>query len=135
MESKILKLSAILIALVFIGSGFAFAASEKAPEIEWNKTFGGSDWDWGNSVQQTKDGGYIIVGETYSYGAGESDVWLTKTDSKGNKIWDKTFGGSDDDAGNSVQQTKDNGYIIAGYTESYGAGHNDVLLIKVKPEE
>ena len=67
MESKILKLSAILIALVFIGSGFAFAASEKAPEIEWNKTFGGSDWDWGKSVQQTKDGGYIITAVLNDY--------------------------------------------------------------------
>ena len=59
MKGNITKLSVILIALVFIGSGFAFVASTKAPEEEWNKTFGGSGSDCGYSVQQTKDGGYI----------------------------------------------------------------------------
>ena len=68
-----------VIALVFIGSGFAIAA--EASETEWAKTFGGSNDDYGGPVQQTSDGGYIITGSTRSYGAGDNDVWLVKTDS------------------------------------------------------
>ena len=97
---------------------------------EWEKTFGGSNNDYGYSVQQTFDGGYIITGTTYSYGFGYSDVYLVKTDASGNKVWQKTFGGNNNDFGWSVQQTTDGGYIIAGITASYGAGGRDVYLIK-----
>jgi hypothetical protein len=98
--------------------------------LSWTKTFGGTDADYGVSVQQTTDSGYIVTGMTQSYGAGADDVWLIKTDASGSKTWDKTFGGADDDQGNSVQQASDGGYIVVGYTKSYGAGLADVWLVK-----
>ncbi|MEO0091546.1 MAG: PKD domain-containing protein [candidate division WOR-3 bacterium] len=97
---------------------------------QWNKTFGGTGDDYGYSMQQTSDGGYIIIGTTESYGAGGSDIWLIKTDSLGNEQWQKTFGGTSDDFGKSVQQTPDGGYILVGSIETGGTNGIDVLLIK-----
>ncbi|MBA7703424.1 hypothetical protein ES703_112210 [subsurface metagenome] len=101
----------------------------------WTKTYGeGGDYDWLISVQETSDSGYIIAGFTDSQGAGSSDVWLIKTDANGDTLWTKTYGDTLLDVGYSVQQTSDGGYIIAGGTESYGAGGSDVWLLKIAPE-
>lgn len=97
---------------------------------EWSKTYGGVGDEQGSLVQQTSDGGYIIIAATYSFGAGNRDVWLIKTDSNGNIDWDETFGGPGYDAGFGGQQTSDSGYIIAGFTMSSGAGSSDIWLIK-----
>ena len=96
----------------------------------WEKNFGGSSFDFGYSVEKTSDGGFVIIGFTTSFGAGQEDVYLVKVDAEGNKIWEKTFGGFLEDQGNSIQQTSDGGFIISGFTESLGAGYFDVYLIK-----
>ena len=95
----------------------------------WTKTYSGTDWDESRSVQQTSDSGYIIAGLTKNFG-GAIFVYLIKTNTNGDTLWTKTYGGSESDAGYSVQQTSDNGYIITGYTYSFGAEMGDVYLIK-----
>ena len=96
----------------------------------WEKTFGGSRPEIGYSVQQTSDGGYIIAGGTQSFGAGVQDVYLIKTDSTGNEIWYKTFGGSNPDYAESIEQTADEGYVIVGHTSSFGQSSQQIYLIK-----
>lgn len=85
----------------------------------WAKTFGGTGEEYGWDVQITPDGGFIIASQTNSYGNGDIDAYLIKTDKAGNKVWDKTYGGEKIDRVFSVQQTKDGGYITTGITYSY----------------
>ena len=95
----------------------------------WTRIYG-RDEDQGLSVQQTSDGGYIVAGETYPFGAAMRDVYLIKTDANGDTLWTRTYGGTSEDFCYSVWQTADGGYIIVGRTESYGAGRDDVWLLK-----
>jgi len=88
-------------------------------QTAWTRTYGGTSDDWGNSVRQTTDGGYIVVGYTYSFGAGYSDVYLIKADASGETLWTRTYGGAGSDEGCSLQQTTDGGYIIAGNGDDY----------------
>jgi hypothetical protein len=96
----------------------------------WNKTYGGTSGDYGWSVVQTTDGGYALAGHTRSYGAGIEDVYLVRTDSAGVMLWNRTYGGTGSDYGYSVVQTSDGGYTMTGYTQSYGAGGQDLWLVK-----
>ncbi len=96
----------------------------------WTRTYGGGEDDEAYEVQQTTDGGYIIVGETRSFGAGNYDAWLLKTDSLGDTLWTQTYGEDHADEAYSCQQTSDNGYIITGVTGSFGVFFGGVLLIK-----
>jgi len=107
----------------------------------WTRVYGGIESDVAREVQQTFDGGYIVIGYTLSFGAGNSDVWLLKTDSLGDTLWTKTYGGALYDYGFSGQQTADSGYIVAGCYNNenfcaeykkinFGDVGGDVYLIK-----
>jgi uncharacterized protein (TIGR02145 family) len=102
-------------------------------DIIWTKTYGGTSNDEGQSVYQTLDGGYIISGETYSFGAGNRDIYLLKTDDTGDISWTKTYGGTLGEVG-FAQPTSDGGYIIIGYTKSFGGGDSDIYLIKINTD-
>jgi len=103
-------------------------------EKEWDFLIGeqGSETEssTGTSVELTTDGGYILTGYTANLATWYADVWLIKADSLGNIIWKRTFGGEGDDRAYSVQQTLDGGYILAGYTDTFGAGGKDMWIIK-----
>ena len=123
-KRKALLFVVIFATLAFITVGCASGTTP--PEEAWNKTFGGAHVDYARAVQQTTDGGYILAGSTELGGATDPvDFLLVKTDSNGSKEWDKTFGGYGSDLADSVQQTTDGGFILAGYTTSYGAGFLD----------
>ncbi|HLA38021.1 MAG TPA: hypothetical protein VJZ02_06120 [Candidatus Brocadiales bacterium] len=100
--------------------------------VEWQKTYGGVSSDEASSVQQTSDGGYIVAGETKSFGAGDYDSWVLKLRPDGTIEWQKTYGGVSSDGASSVQQTSDGGYIVAGRTKSFGAGDCDIWVLKLR---
>jgi uncharacterized delta-60 repeat protein len=125
---------------IIIGETYSFGGGDGAiliiklnsqGDVVWAKTYSGGVYEYAPSIEQTNDGGYIVVGETYSFGAGEGDVLVIKLDSQGEIEWIKTFGGIYDDGAHFIYQTNDGGYIIAGSTNSFGAGYSDFLIIKL----
>lgn len=98
--------------------------------VEWNQSYGGNFNEAAYGLIQSADGGYILAGYTDSYGAGEKDMWLIKTDANGTLQWDQSYGGNMNEEAFGLIQTVDGGYALAGYTESYGNGKKDVWLIK-----
>jgi len=118
-------------------------ANAQAPTIQWEKCYGGSSSDIANSINQTNDGGYIVAGYSYSTDGdvsgnhGNDDYWIVKLNAIGDTLWTKTFGGSNDDIANSIIQTNDNGYIVAGYSSSIDGdvngnhGGNDYWILKL----
>jgi len=98
---------------------------------QWEQTHGGAASDWAASVWSSGSRGYIVAGATQSQGAGGSDALIFKTDLDGVLDWEKTFGGLHDDSAESIQQTEDGGYIVAGTTSSQGAGNSDIWVFKL----
>jgi len=102
-----------------------------SPSPSFCKAIGGPSIEAGKSLIQTSDGDYAIAGFTISFGAGSGDVYVVKLDANGNLQWTKTIGGPASEEGNSLIQTSDGGYVIAGYTSSFGAGQLDVYVVKL----
>lgn len=102
----------------------------QAPDTLWTKTFGGSETEFGYYTQQTNDGGYIVAGWTKSFGAGQNDIWLIKTNSSGDTLWTKTYGGSSDENISCAQQTNDSGYILFIESDSFHPTYWKVWLVK-----
>ncbi|MEM6833616.1 MAG: hypothetical protein AAF562_08345 [Pseudomonadota bacterium] len=100
-------------------------------KIEWERTFGGADWDSAYDVITTADGGFLVAGQTASKGAGKADVWVIKLDNSGKLLWDRAFGGNRRDGANGIAATADGGFLIVGHTWSKGAGEADIWAIKI----
>jgi len=128
------------------GNDYWIVKTDSLGVMQWDKDFGGTDYDYLSSVQQTADGGYILGGLSASGISGNKtlanwgyfDYWIVKIDSLGNVQWDRDFGGTDDDELYSLQQTADNGYILGGYSISVisgdktelGCGNGDYWVVK-----
>jgi hypothetical protein len=128
-------------------SDFWLVKTDASGVAQWNQTYGGTGDDWAPSVLQTADGGFVLAGTTTSYGAGETDMWLVKTDASGVAQWNQTYGktgmdraacvlqptsdGFDHGGAACVLQTADGGFVLAGTTqESYQVGNYDMWLVK-----
>ncbi|MCP2605263.1 hypothetical protein NLC29_03820 [Candidatus Aminicenantes bacterium AH-873-B07] len=110
-----MKKSTLVLGLFFLGILLITSANG-----QWARVYGGGDDDCAYSIQQTKDGGYIVAGYTKSFGNPDKEFWILKLNSKGKIKWQRTYGGykfaggTGDDVATSIQQTKDGGYIVAG---------------------
>jgi len=140
------NLLAILLALSTAATAWCQAP---APVIQWQKSLGGSNTEDAYAIRVTSDGGYILVGSSYSsdgqvtghHGTNSNvDYWVVKLDDTGGIQWENSFGGSGDDIGNSIQQTMDSGYIVAGASESLDGdlstcniAEYDYWLLKLSP--
>lgn len=121
------NISIILLCLLFSS---LMTLHAQVPDTTWARTYGGSNIDVAYSACETSDGGYVATGYTFSFGAGQQDVYLVKTNSAGDTMWTTTFGGTAMDGAHFVRQVPDGGYVIAAYTESFGGGGKNMFLIK-----
>ncbi len=106
------------------------AAMASAPDTLWTRAYGGTAWDDGNDLRQTSDGGFIVAGMTQSFGQGSYDVYLLRTDARGDTLWTRTFGGPGLEDARGVIETRDGGFAIIGRSASSGAGGSDLYVVR-----
>src|SRR5690606_25685952 len=100
---------------------FSLLKLDSNGNVTWQYTYGGTSTELFPLCRQTLDGGYVMAGQTLSFGTGAYDAWLMKLDSNGSILWQKALGGTGDDFAVSIEQTQEGGYVVAGYTDSFGA--------------
>ena len=116
---------------VGVGSNdFHITKTDYNGNIIWSKTHGGTALEYGYSVDTASGGGYYVSGATYSYGSGGQDFYLLKLDAVGDTLWTRILGASGNDYGATICATMDGGVVLGGYTENFGAGYHDPVLIK-----
>lgn len=97
----------------------------------WQRRLGGKSTDRANAVIKTKNGDFVIAGETYSFGEGTYDMWAIRFNDAGNIVWHKTYGGKGVDRAYAVCSGNDNGIILAGFSDSFGNGSSDGWVVKL----
>ena len=119
------------VAAFMMSAVYAFPLLSQIPEPLWVRNFGGTGDDAARDIAPVHDGGWIVTGFTTSYGNGGQDLYLIRLDADGDTLWTCAAGGSEDDVGRAVIETSDHGFIAVGYTYSFGAGNDDVYIVKV----
>ncbi|MBI2930265.1 MAG: hypothetical protein HYY16_01320 [Planctomycetes bacterium] len=115
------------------GSLYAWALKLNADgTAAWHRSYSGGVADYAKFITPTGDGGYIMAGETYSFGNGQFDAWILNLTPDGSVDWQRVYGGSASDFASFVHPTADGGYAVAGMTSSFGAqGPYDMWILKV----
>jgi len=115
---------------MILAGAVAMVSAASAQDVVWSKHYGGAYNEGGYAFVQTPDGGYAAVGSTFSYGAGDHDVYLVRADSLGDTLWSHTYGGAMADYGHDILVTPDSGFLMVGTTLSFGRGKEDLYLIR-----
>lgn len=113
------------------GQDISLTKTNANGEILWSKTYGGSSDEYPGMVIPTNDGGLAIVGTTYSFGSGDKDIYVIRTDAAGNLQWSKVYGGNYTERGFVIRQLLDGNFIVGGSEQSNGAGQYDVFIMKI----
>jgi hypothetical protein len=122
------------LAVVYLFVVLSLACAWPQPNILWNRTYGGSKNDLGWSIIPSGDG-FLVVGRTVSYGSGKEDLYLVKLDAEGRMVWNKTYGGEEMDIGHGIAPARDGGFILVGFSYSYGAGGEPTAyVVRTNPE-
>ncbi len=116
-----------------IDSDLYIVKTDSSGILEWEQTFGGNGYEWGQSVEIADDGGFMVFGSTNSYGAGSYDAYLIKTDPNGTMLWQKTYGAQYVDYGGSLTKLQNGDYVLAGGS-SISSDSTVAVAIKINSE-